>query len=124
MPFEHVRTDATFPATLSFASTKKFVDDENFPYGFQRSGEFTTSQAALLRDHGCAYKALYQGLQPPETDEEKAFVHCFGTGATPASVHEKTWARYLRGCESRNHYISMGMSPTNYSADDYPSDVD
>ncbi len=124
MPVDNSRTDVTSPVTMSFASRKKFVDDDNFPYGFQRSGEFTTHQAVLLRDHGCAFKALYQGLQQPETDEEKAFVVCFGTGATPVSPHEKTWARYLRGCESRNHYISMGMSPTDYSADDYVSDAD
>jgi len=29
----------------SFSSDKKFYDDQNFPYGFQRSGYFTVMEA-------------------------------------------------------------------------------
>ncbi|MCG7588302.1 DUF413 domain-containing protein, partial [Photobacterium sp. OFAV2-7] len=39
-------------------SEGKFYDDKNFPRGFNRSGVFTISKAALLLDYGRTMKGL------------------------------------------------------------------
>lgn len=75
----------------SFESNRKFYGDGYFPYGIDRSGEFTSHQASLLIHHGCAYKALAEGTRTAVTAEEEAFVSvCHGRQA-PKTDHEKVW---------------------------------
>ena len=48
---------------------KEFTDSKNFPYGFDRSGDFTSIQANLLKAHG--QKIMYiQNDAPKEIDDE------------------------------------------------------
>ena len=82
---------ANIPA---FYSERKFYGDGHFPYGIDRSGEFTREQADLLLLHGWAYQALAEGSRAPVTKEEEAFVAvCLGE-QTPQTVHEKVWALF------------------------------
>lgn len=75
----------------SFDSNRKFFGDSHFPYGLDRSGEFTLEQARLLINHGWAYQALADGSRVPATPEEESFVRvCLGEQA-PETVHEKVW---------------------------------
>lgn len=95
---------------ISFHSNKRFFDDEHFPYGFDRSGEFTSSQAQLLTSHGRAYKALAIGAQNPVTQEEEAFVE-FCRGLKEAeSLHEKTWKKYMETCNRVLEYHSIALN--------------
>lgn len=78
----------------SFNADRKFWDDQNFPYGFARSGDFTIKQAELLERHGQAYLMLAQGHRELADLIEKRFV-AFCRGEKEAdNVHEKIWKRY------------------------------
>ncbi len=74
-----------------FQSSKKFYATEHFPYGIDRSGEFTREQTQLLIDHGTAYQALADGTREPVSSLETDFV-AFCQGEKEAvSKHEKVW---------------------------------
>ncbi|WP_210396256.1 DUF413 domain-containing protein [Motiliproteus sediminis] len=104
----------------SFFSDRKFRDDDNFPYGFDRSGEFTPAQSAALVAHGWAMKQLATGERAPVTEEEHTFV-AFCRGAHPAAtVYEKAWERYTRVCQKDKHFYTVGDSrPATNSGDDF-----
>lgn len=96
--------------TTSFQCNKRFFDDEHFPYGFDRSGEFTSQQAQLLTAHGRAYKALATGEEAPITSDEEGFVE-FCRGLREAeSIHEKTWKKYLESCNRSMEYYSVALN--------------
>lgn len=78
----------------SFQVERKFWDDEHFPYGFARSGDFTLEQAMLMETYGLAYIALARGERTPKSKQEKDFVaFCQGKKAAE-NAHEKTWRCY------------------------------
>ncbi len=117
---------ATETRSASFITTRAFYDDLNFPYGFDRCGEFTCKQVQLLTAHGAAYQALYLGTQPPRTPEEEAFV-AFCMGRKPAETeHEKVWKRYLTICEREQtrHPVSLHRVGFKDQVDSYPIDDD
>lgn len=103
----------------SFYSNRKFYADEHFPYGIDRSGEFTSCQANLLIKHGMAYKALAEGGRVPETPEEEVFVAVCQGKRAPTTDHEKVWVLFCTktafpkgvvgspysGSKSQNHGI-------------------
>lgn len=110
----------------SFASNRKFYDDQNFPYGFNRSGEFTLSQADRLQTHGYAYQELAAGKREPQTAEEKDFVRfCLGD-RQPETEHERTWNKYISLINRPRHYHSVGLHPNYVGSgfDDYPVETD
>lgn len=106
----------------SFYSSKKYFDDENFPYGFDRSGEFTPQQSKVLEQHGLAMKQLAMGDRAPVTPEEEQFL-AFCRGAQPAAtVYEKAWERYTRICQTDKHFYTVGDSrPSSGGGDDFES---
>ena len=94
----------------SFVCEKKFFDDRNFPRGFQRSGDFTRSQAIILETKGVALKALHEGSRAPSTKEEEQFVAvCRGT-AKAATETEKTWAIYLNALRRKQIYFTASSA--------------
>ena len=40
----------------AFVSQRQFYDDQNFPRGFSRSGNFTLLEASILEQHGIVLK--------------------------------------------------------------------
>lgn len=76
---------------LSFDSDRKFYCDKYFPYGLDRSGEFTRDQANLLIQHGWAYQTLAEGTRRPHTPDEEAFVAVCRHEKEPTTIHEKVW---------------------------------
>lgn len=91
----------------SFSAEQIFRDPQIFPYGFARSGEFTTQQAQLLEKHGNAYKALDAEERDPIDEMEQAFVF-FCRGDKPAeSLHERTWERYRKKIERTRVVVSL-----------------
>lgn len=103
---------------MSFASNKRFFDDANFPYGFDRSGEFTSTQAQLLTEHGRAYLALAEGKKVPESEEEEAFIQCCNGSRKPQTLHEKTWLKYLQSRNRVMEYHAVALTrPTEFSED-------
>ena len=78
----------------SFSSNRKFYGDSQFPYGIDRSGEFTRQQANLLMSHGWAYLELAEGNRVSVTPEEKAFVAVCRGEREPKTDHERVWRQY------------------------------
>lgn len=115
----------------SFQTNCRFTDDEHFPYGFARSGEFTIEQANLLEAHGHAYTELAKGVRKPVNQLEIDFVIFCRGDKYADSVHERVWKRYqlsisvyshrysLAGLESRgtSHGTSHGASGASSNAD-------
>jgi uncharacterized protein YifE (UPF0438 family) len=109
----------------SFATSRKFYDDANFPYGFDRSGEFTVKQVQMLTERGCAYQELANGTRAPVTDEEHQFVE-FSQGIRMAETDdERTWSRYISVLSKSQKYYGVGLNiDTGSSRESYSQDVD
>ena len=111
----------------SFATSKKYFDDRNFPRGFQRSGDFTRNQASILETKGVALKELHEGVRQPETEEESRFVAtCLGQEQPQTDV-EKAWATYVRALQRKQIYFtasSAAVADTSSSDDDDVNDGD
>tara|TARA_B100001971_G_scaffold210721_1_gene236811 strand:+ start:1699 stop:2160 length:462 start_codon:yes stop_codon:yes gene_type:complete len=94
----------------SFATSKKYFDDRNFPRGFQRAGDFTRAQAIILETKGVALKELHEGVRQPETDEEVHFVAtCLGQEQPQTDV-EKAWASYVKALQRKQIYFTASSA--------------
>jgi uncharacterized protein YifE (UPF0438 family) len=98
----------------SFYSDRPFYGDSYFPYGIDRSGEFTYQQVALLKNHGWAYQGLAEGSREPLTLEEERFVAVCQGIHPPESAHEKVWVLYLK---------KTSTPPFNFSTSTIKSDT-
>ncbi len=93
----------------SFDSNRKFYGDGYFPYGIDRSGEFTREQANLLIEHGWAYQALAEGSRAPATKEEEAFVAVCRGEQAPATAHEKLWMLFCSKTSAPKAMVSSAL---------------
>ncbi|MCW8886764.1 MAG: DUF413 domain-containing protein [Motiliproteus sp.] len=102
----------------SFHSERKFYDDANFPYGIERSGDFSCVEVNLLTARGHAYQGLLDGNRPPLTEEEESFVRVFHQAQPATTADEKVWIKYLAlvGRKNSDHHLSL-CSSTFKSAD-------
>ncbi|MFY9179806.1 MAG: DUF413 domain-containing protein [Venatoribacter sp.] len=94
----------------SFSSDKKFFDTRNYPQGFQRSGDFTRTQAQLLEAKGVALKALHEGSRQPQTPEEEHFVATCTGQSKPATDVEKVWGLYLAALRRKQIYFTASSA--------------
>jgi len=94
----------------SFVCEKKFFDDRNFPRGFQRSGDFTRTQAQILENLGVALKALHEGSRAPENEEEQHFVATCRGQEKPETDVEKAWAAYLGSLRRKQIYFTASSA--------------
>ncbi|WP_421868304.1 DUF413 domain-containing protein [Motiliproteus sp.] len=110
-------------STESFTTSTRFYDTEHFPYGIDRSGEFTVKQASLLMERGVAYQELAGGKRRPQSAMENDFV-LFCQGQKEAeSEDEKLWQRYLKVINKPNYYLGVGLSAnSSSSSSDFDSD--
>ncbi|WP_421866462.1 DUF413 domain-containing protein [Motiliproteus sp.] len=94
----------------SFASSRKFHDNENFPHGLDRCGEFTCKQSDLLTQRGHAYLALSTGERKPKTSAENQFVTFSQGRKKPETEDERVWDRYCRLVNQAKNYYSVGLN--------------
>ncbi len=87
-----------------------FWGADYYPYGLDRSGEFTRQQVELLKAHGYAYEGLARGDREASNAEEAAFVEVFRNGRPPQTHHEKLWQRFVEGSSRRNEIISTSSA--------------
>jgi uncharacterized protein len=105
----------------SFKATKRYFDDENFPYGFKASGDFTRVQAEILEACGRTLYALEQAKQEPANDEQKRFVSVC-RGEVPAeNEFEKSWVKYREALIRKGKVFTMFSTYTD-GEDDYVDD--
>ena len=95
-------------ATSFFTGGKAFYDDQSFPYGFKRNGDFTIKEGEILKSIGRSLMALAKGEQAPMTEEEARFVQV-AQGELPAeSVVEKVWIKYRTLAKGRTFFGVTG----------------
>ncbi len=110
-------------------AVRHFYDDQKFPRGFHKSGDFTLAEAEALTIYGVTMRALESGSMVPESEEEKRFVLVVENQLEASSVAEKAWAKYVRLTRSKRHFhtltsrISYNKGEDNFS-EDLVSEVD
>ena len=102
-----LKVEIAMPDCLSFQSNRVFYGTSVFPYGLERSGEFTIAQVELLHRHGCAYEALHNGSQSPVTEEEKDFVAVCQGAREPQTAHERVWMRFCQKASAQVSSFSL-----------------
>ena len=94
----------------SFSVGKKVWDEQHFPYGFSRSGDFTIEQASLLEKNGQAYLMLAKGEREPLDNLEKQFVDFCRGEKEPENIHEKTWKLYMERINRKVSHYSLSLA--------------
>lgn len=97
---------------MSFTCTKKYYDDQNFPRGFHRSGDFTRAQADILESKGVVLKALHEGRQAPATEEESQFLSMCQEQQEAQTPIEKAWKSYLSALSRKQVYFTASSVAT------------
>ncbi len=109
----------------SFSSDRNFHDNDHFPHGINRSGEFTRQQAELLIKHGWAYKALAEGSRAPVTVEEEQFVAVIQGKKAAETAHEKAWQLYCKKISQPKPNVSSPyLGYKSLSTSDYEASAD
>ncbi|EKE77040.1 hypothetical protein B3C1_02505 [Gallaecimonas xiamenensis 3-C-1] len=103
----------------SFMSGKKFFDDLNYPRGFQRSGDFTITEANVLTDKGMGMHLLASGQREPMTSDEQRFVSVCRGEVPASSVEEKVWMKYLNRITQRRHIYTICDAPARNGTPDF-----
>ncbi len=107
----------------SFSSNKKFYDDKNFPYGFQRSGYFTFMEADALSNFGHIMNQLAENKMSPEGEEHEHFLQVLEGTTEPANLAEKTYLKYRKIIHHNNTFISTVVKVNDKNASNY-DDID
>ncbi|TMO71982.1 hypothetical protein CWC16_16280 [Pseudoalteromonas sp. S3776] len=108
----------------AFVSQRQFYDDQNFPRGFSRSGNFTLLEASILEQHGVVLKGLYNKTLAPQNTLQAQFVDVVCGNKEPTNPIEKAWVKYLKltTCKTKFHTLfgrSKMSGPMPISQDDY-----
>lgn len=112
-------------STQDFHSDKKFFDDVNFPYGIERSGDFTRQQSEILLNCGRTLQGLEAGTLDPVTVAQKEFVLMVEGQKAPQSEIEKTWAKYKTVIGSKGRILGLNSGPdTTSHAESYVEDLE
>ncbi|MCB1662918.1 MAG: DUF413 domain-containing protein [Pseudomonadales bacterium] len=111
---------------MTIESSGVFYDNDRFPIGFRRCGEFTIAEAELLHNYGNSLIALESGERSPMTKDEKHFVAvCKGEKEVTTEL-ERVWKKY-RTIAARSRLVSaFGASKIDRSPDlsEYAEDMD
>ncbi len=91
----------------AFVSQRQFYDDQNFPRGFSRSGNFTLLEASILEQHGVVLKGLYNKTLEPQNEMQKQFLAVVNASAEPSNPIERAWLKYLKltTCKTKFHTL-------------------
>ncbi|KPZ52791.1 DUF413 domain-containing protein [Pseudoalteromonas sp. P1-25] len=108
----------------AFVSQRQFYDDQNFPRGFSRSGNFTLLEASILEQHGVILKGLYNKTLAPQNTLQAQFVDVVCGNKEPTNPIEKAWVKYLKLTTSKTKFHTLfGRSKMSgsmpISQDDY-----
>lgn len=83
---------------------KKFFDDKNFPYGFDRHGIFTKKESQALEDFGTVIVDL-KNKTAPKNEFEKNLIRFLNGERAAESELERAWEKYTK--EINKHPIKM-----------------
>lgn len=109
----------------SFIASKKFFDDQHFPKGFSRHGDFTIKEADILEKYGRTFQQLATGVLKPKTQIEKKFVQVVDGRKEPENEYEKAWIKYLNLINKAKKFHTLsGGKPQIDNVDDYVESED
>ncbi|MGS0534655.1 DUF413 domain-containing protein [Pseudoalteromonas sp. SaAl2] len=91
----------------AFVSQRQFYDDQNFPRGFGRSGNFTLLEASILEQHGIVLKGLYNKTLEPQNEIQEQFLAVITGNLEPSNPIERAWLKYLKltTCKTKFHTL-------------------
>ncbi|WP_144393125.1 DUF413 domain-containing protein [Pleionea sediminis] len=102
----------------SFLS-RRFFDDQHYPYGFSRSGDFTIAEVDCLEQNGNLFRALMAGLVQNTTEEDEQFIRVVRGEVEAETLAEKTWIKYLK----RSNRAPVWLTTRRIVEDDSEFDV-
>lgn len=85
-----------------FRQFKAFVDNHNYPYGLERSGDYSIREAELLRRLGETFRRLEVGDLAPANEVEDQFVKMIQGRKEASSDCEKLWLKYRAKVEGKS----------------------
>ena len=91
-----------------FIFADQFYDDENFPHGFGKSGDFTIAEAELLTSIGKRLFALEQGFCKPENQVEEQFVQLCKSTLEGQTKVELLWQKYKKLTKHKSFHSLHG----------------
>ncbi|WP_034475037.1 DUF413 domain-containing protein [Aestuariibacter salexigens] len=103
---------------------RPFVDRIKFPRGFNRTGDFSITEAQLLTRYGDTLLGLESGALTPENEEEQHFIDSLHAPELAASKLEKVWQRYVRLARGRKEFHTLNGAKRASSANDDIVEVD
>lgn len=83
--------------TREYFLSQGFFDDDRYPYGFKRSGDFTIGEALALEDKGALFQALQNGEVSDPAPEDLQLIKVIKGEAQASTTEEKAWLKYSRG---------------------------
>lgn len=91
----------------AFAGQRQFYDDQNFPRGFSRSGNFTLLEASILEQHGVTLKGLYNKTLEPQNEIQEQFMAVVTGNQQATNAIERAWIKYLKltTCKTKFHTL-------------------
>ena len=92
--------------TIGIRQLGVFYDNQHYPRGFSRYGDFNIMQADALHDYGCAMQQLAEGTLLPINMDEEHFVKMCQGKAKPRSFIEKTWLHYQQKIQAHTTFVS------------------
>lgn len=112
----------------AFVSQRLFYDDQNFPRGFSRCGNFTLLEASILEQHGVVLSGLHNKRLEPQNEYQQQFVAVVTTALEPTNAIERAWVKYLKltTCKTKFHTLFGRSKITNATpiSQDYYSESD
>lgn len=87
--------------------SKRFLDNQNYPRGFRKCGDYSIAEADILTTLGTVLVGLSKGELAPETEEEKRFLLVLKGDKLPESKVEKTWLKYCKLTNSPRRFYTV-----------------
>lgn len=103
----------------------KFFDNKHFARGFNRSGEFTISEAQILENFGKTMQGLLEGKLLPEDTDEHEFISAFQEGGEQVrNRYADCWKKYLNKTQRKRTYTLCSTVKSTGSSYDDDADSD
>ena len=104
---------------------RSFADRANYPYGIERSGDFSLKECQILNRCGSLYQALLNGEVKDPNDDDVRLMAIMAKQIEPQTPEEKVWLKYLDKTEKHKAVPSMLVSYGKNGGDglDFAEDV-
>ena len=107
-----------------FKPSRLFFDDDNFPHGFNKCGDFTIRESNLLSTFGSIMRDLHTGKCQPSNPIQVRFVDiCQGKNVAESPL-EKVWIKYLDLVNRKSVVPKSRFAANDSLATGYIDDVD